>query len=408
MPRHGIVGHAVQPGQRGQHRTQRVGRRVQPEPVHRLADRRARLPQRGHHDQRGQLAKVLARARHALVEPLVAGALLGQVTGVRHRDQAVGHRPAVQALLQRLPHRVLDGPEERGRHGAGLRLDPEFHPRAVRGRLQPQPDRGQERVGCLPHPLDRGTATCQPLDADRGRLAEADVKAEVRCQRGPDDFLLHLAVQRDGDLPADVVLPDVDQRVLLGQLGQRGAQRTELARIARHDHRLQRRRGEPVPRSSTPRHADRVADPDLGQAPQLADLAHRDRVLPHVRAAVKDAERGHLLLPAVAEPHPVPGPHPAGEHADVGDLLACRPPLDLEHPPRGRAAGVPPGRRQQPGDAAHQRAHARPGQRRPEEHRVHPAPPDLRRELAAQPPLRKAPGQVGSENGVVLLGQHLG
>ena len=55
-----------------------------------------------------------------------------------------------------------------------------------------------------------------------------DLDAEVVRQRRLDDLLLHLAVERDGDLLADVVLAQVDQRVLLGQLGERGVQRAAL------------------------------------------------------------------------------------------------------------------------------------------------------------------------------------
>ena len=231
---------------------------------------------------------------------------------------------------------------------------------------------------------------------------------EVGGQRGPDDLLLDLAEQRDGDLLADVVLPDVDQRILLGELGQRRAQRAAVVRIARHDDRLQGRRGELVPFRLPARRADRVADLDLGQAPQLPDLPGRHRPAPGVRAVGEDADRGHLLC--VARAGRVPGAHGAGEHADVGDLLARRAALDLEHPARSRAFGVPAGPRQQFGDPAHQRVHPRPGQRRPEEHRVHPAPPGLRGQFLAQPPVRDlglAPDVRGHDR-LVVLGEHLG
>ena len=59
------------------------------------------------------------------------------------------------------------------------------------------------------------------LDVDRRRFAERDVEAEVGRERRLDDLLLHLAVERDIDLLAAVVLADVDQRVLLGKLRER-------------------------------------------------------------------------------------------------------------------------------------------------------------------------------------------
>src|SRR5216683_7200376 len=90
----------------------------------------------------------------------------------------------------------------------------------------------------------RSTAAPQPAsDTDRRGLAKADAEAEVGRQRCPDDFLLDLAVERDGDLPTGVVLPDVDQRVLLGELGERHAEGTVVAATAGNDDRLQRRRG---------------------------------------------------------------------------------------------------------------------------------------------------------------------
>ena len=68
-------------------------------------------------------------------------------------------------------------------------------------------------------------AAGRPLDADRRRFAEGDVEAEVACQRRLDDLFLDLAVERDGQLLADVVLPYVDQRVLFGELGESNAKR---------------------------------------------------------------------------------------------------------------------------------------------------------------------------------------
>ena len=96
---------------------------------------------------------------------------------------------------------------------------------------------------------DRSTAppgADRALDADRRRLAELDVDAEVVGQRRLDDLLLHLAVERDGELLPDVVLPHVDQRVLLGELGERDAERALVAGRAGNDDRLERRRREVV------------------------------------------------------------------------------------------------------------------------------------------------------------------
>src|SRR5205085_7941642 len=77
------------------------------------------------------------------------------------------------------------------------------------------------------------------LDADRRRLAEADVEAEVVGEGCLDYFLLDLAVERDRDLLAGVVLADVDQWVLLGELRERDAEGTAVVLVAGDDHRFQ-------------------------------------------------------------------------------------------------------------------------------------------------------------------------
>jgi hypothetical protein len=84
--------------------------------------------------------------------------------------------------------------------------------------------------------------------------------------------------------------------------------------------------------------------------------------------------------------------------------------LDLEHLARGRARGVPPRRRQQLGHAVHQRADARPGQRRAEEHRAGQPAPGLCREFPAQPAIgdRGLAADVRGHDRLVLLGQHFG
>ena len=88
------------------------------------------------------------------------------------------------------------------------------------------PTVARERIRLRFQDLDGLAGADRPFDADRRRLAERDVEAEVVRQRRLDDLLLHLAVERDEDLLADVVLPDVDQRVLLGELGERDVERT--------------------------------------------------------------------------------------------------------------------------------------------------------------------------------------
>ena len=106
-------------------------------------------------------------------------------------------------------------------------------------------------------------AAGRPLDVDRRRLAEPHLDAVVRGERRLDDLLLHLPVERDRDLLASVVLADVDQGVLLGELRKRGAEPRSLRVVDRDDDGLQRRRRELVCRSSSRRVADHVAELDL-------------------------------------------------------------------------------------------------------------------------------------------------
>ena len=144
-----------------------------------------------------------------------------------------------------------------------------------------------------------------------------------------DHLLLHFAVEGDGDLLADIVLPQVDQRVLLGELGERRVQPPLVGRAARK-HGLQRRRGE-VARGRSAAARRRVADPDVVQAPELADPPGASDGLGAAAPRSKT-----LIAVTLAAVCPVAAPggrrvHRAGEHAHVGDLLAGPAALDLEH-----------------------------------------------------------------------------
>ena len=89
----------------------------------------------------------------------------------------------------------------------GFVLSGELRPDDVR--LRP----GRDDLLGLPH-------LAGALDADGRRLAELGGDAVVALERRPDDFLLDVAVERDGDLVTMVVLADVDERILLGELGE--------------------------------------------------------------------------------------------------------------------------------------------------------------------------------------------
>ena len=94
---------------------------------------------------------------------------------------------------------------------------------------------------------ERSTAApsaVRSLDADRRRRSELDLEAVVALQRLGDDLLLDLSVEREEQLLAGVVLAEVDEWVLLGEIGECVEHGPLLSAVTGHDRSLQRRRGE--------------------------------------------------------------------------------------------------------------------------------------------------------------------
>jgi hypothetical protein len=163
--------------------------------------------------------------------------------------------------------------------------------------------------------------------------------------------------------------------------------------------------------------ADRIADPDIGEAPQLRDLACLYRLGREGRTAAEYADPGNLCdLAGVADRAAVaqwlPDASGALEHPDVGDLFAGRTAFYLEH--SAAATGVPgvdlvAGNRQQLGKPGGQRADARSGDRRAEVHRVYQCLPGLVRERGPEPPAgqRVLMGEVIGEQRVVAQREHV-
>ena len=169
------------------------------------------------------------------------------------------------------------------------------------------------------------------LDADRRRLAEGDVDAEVVRQRGLDDLLLHLAVERHRELLAQLVLPDVDQRVLFGELTERDVQRALVGRSRRG----RRRSPGSAARSDDSstlvrRRADRVADPDLAETPQLA------RSRPAATDPRRTAEPRSKTLIAVTFP-PLSGPNLQSIPRPHGVRRTCERRRPSRRPDRARS-----------------------------------------------------------------------
>src|SRR5262249_50538490 len=159
----------------------------------------------------------------------------------------------------------------------------------------------------------------------------------------PDNLLLHLAVEGDGENA--VVLADVDQGILLRELGERHAERVLVGGIARAAHRLERRRreaGSGAPRGAL---AAEGPAPALAQAPELGDLPRSRFVATDFRPVLEHRERGDLLLvDAVTDAQrPVEEPR-------VRDAFVRPPALDLEDARRERAVGCAGRRWQQLSD----------------------------------------------------------
>src|SRR4051812_34756752 len=114
-------------------------------------------------------------------------------------DDAVGHFPAGQTLLESLVDRLLDGAVEREQQGAEFANIADTAPR--RGRLDPKADRRVEGIPAFAHDFNRLAGADRALDADRPTRTEGRAEAILPQQRLRHDFLLHLAVETDRDLP---------------------------------------------------------------------------------------------------------------------------------------------------------------------------------------------------------------
>ena len=131
------------------------------------------------------------------------------------------------------------------RRHSRIDLQPEVDPGAVRRRVDAQPDRREIRIRLGMEELDRLARADRPFDVDRRRLAEGDVDGRSRPPAspgsppsGPRRRARRRARRRR------VVLADVDQRILFGELRERDAEPCPVVGPLGDDDRLQRRRRE--------------------------------------------------------------------------------------------------------------------------------------------------------------------
>ena len=263
--------------------------------------------------------------------------------------------------------------------------------------------------------LERMTSSASPgpsgtLDAHDGRLAEVRGDPVVAFERRLDDLLLDLPVQRHRDLVPMVVLADVDERVLLGELGEGRAEAAGLVGPDRVHDGLERRPREPGRLLLTGwRRPDRVADPHRAEPADRRHLTRRERVPPRRSGGREHLDRRRLRLVAAADAHALPRPQRSGEQADVRDALARGGSLDLEHAARDIRFGIPLRAGEQLNDAGEKGVDPLAHRRRSEVHGMHPALPRLGCER-----LPKACGRQRalvtderSEDGLVVLGEDL-
>ena len=205
-------------------------------------------------------------------------------------------------------------------------------------------------------------------------------------------------------------MTEIDQRVLLRELPERGVERALLGGTSGHDHRLERRRREVVAIRLPTRRAEPVADTNVAESPELADVPGLDRTALDGLAAVEHCDRGDLPLVAALKPQSIACPYDPGEHPNVRNPLARRSALDLEHRPRDLSFDVTGLGREELGDARGQGFHTRARDRRSEEHRVRDASPGLRGELRAEPAIRQGVLvlYVRGEDGFVVIREQAG
>ena len=172
----------------------------------------------------------------------------------------------------------------------------------------------------------------RPLDAHDGRLAEIGNDAVLALERRLDDLLLDLAVQRDPDLRAMVVLPNIDQRVLLSKLPEGRSKRTRLLGQPREDDRFERRTRKASDRLLPRRWVtERIADADRTETTDHRHLSGHDRIASGGMCRGEDPDRGRFRLLAPTDPDPLARAQGAREQARVGDALTRWRALDLEH-----------------------------------------------------------------------------
>ncbi len=210
---------------------------------------------------------------------------------------------------------------------------------------------------------------------------------------------------------AQVVLADVDERILFGELGQRGPERALLVRPNGEHDGLERRAREPRRDVHARRRLpDGIADAHRAEPADRGHLARHDVVAPRRAGRGEHADRRRLRLVPSPDPNALARPERAREQPSVGNALARGGPLDLEDAARHVAVRVGPRAGEELVDTGQQRVDPDALSRRAEEHRMDEALPGLCGELLAEARVRER-GLIPDErpqDGLVVLGEALG
>ncbi len=117
-----------------------------------------------------------------------------------------------------------------------------------------------------------------------------DLEAVVAGQGLGDDLLLDLAVERQEQLLAGVVLTKVDERVLFSEVGERLEHGVLVLPVPCHDRRLERRRRKHVVVDDPLGPAEAGADACAAESVDLGDVASASPRATPCRAVFEDLD----------------------------------------------------------------------------------------------------------------------
>jgi hypothetical protein len=194
--------------------------------------------------------------------------------------------------------------------------------RACPARTDSHTDGGLVRVGVGVESRHGSAQTLGTLDVQHAGIGENDVDPVPLGQSRPEHLLLHPSIERHRGQSV-VTGTDVDEWVLVGQLRQHSAQGWALVGPYRGHRCLKGGRGEEVLLDAA-RLTERIADSNLGEPVQPADLPRRHATGADPPTCLEHLDTRHFPDPARRQVEPLPRAYRAVDHPDVGNLLPRR------------------------------------------------------------------------------------